>query len=145
MMSKLCDDAATERAHILLKMQQTIGLLQEQMRRQQEFLLSDDVNAFIESLGKNQSMLMEMEKLMQTLHTAAVPHSASPDCMAMEDELKRSFKALQEIEKQTNALANGRLEEYKKNIRDIRLVKKGLRSYLVPFSSADGMYFDKKK
>lgn len=144
-MSKQCDDAATERARILIKMQETIVLLQAQMNRQQEFLQSDDVNAFIQSLAKNQSMLVEMEKLMQALNCITMHKTASPDCIAMEDELKRSFKALQELEKQTHNLANGRLEEYKKNIRDIRLVKKGLRSYLVPYSNADGMYFDKKK
>ena len=135
---------AHERVELLEKLQQTIDTLHSQLKTQQQFLEIDDVNGFIESMTENQSRLSEMEELMMSLQSLETK-SPSSKSRAMEDGIAISLRHLQEAERRTNALANEKLESYRKNVREIRLVKKGARSYLSPYSSSDGMYFDKKK
>ncbi len=137
-------EIATERVLLLSKLQQAIDLLHAQLKRQQEYLHNDDVNAFMESMSENRERLGEMEELMQSLQRLQ-EQPASQTSRAMEEGISLSLRQLQETERLTNTLANEKLENYRKNVREIRLVKKGAKSYLNPYSKVDGMYIDKKK
>ena len=142
------NDIASKRLRILATMQETIDTMKALLKQQQVLLNGDDVGAFIQSMTQNQDKLKEMEQLMQSLHgieSRQGGQNDSPDCAAMEDNITRSIRELQELEKETHSMAIQKLDDYRRNVRDIRVAKKGIRSYLSPFSSADGVYFDKKK
>ncbi len=120
---------------------------------QRSLIMSDDTESLVKGMDRRDKLIGKIECLdSESEPLLRLIKSKESEKVQVYYEIEQLQKGILEIlkgiekqDRENSASASKKLEEYKREVRLIRLSKKRASFYSKPFESDDGIYIDAKK
>jgi hypothetical protein len=127
----------------------------EAARKIEACIVSDDTQTLTRHLNERDRMIKEIDtlederqQLMKLLGVKAgtgIDKAALAGIKELQDELNGLISDIASLDKENISAAKMKMDEYKNQVVTSRQMKKGIRTYLSPYTLKDGIYIDAKK
>lgn len=148
------DQAYTEFKENSIRKSEALHSIYQIAREQQQLLVSDDAEGFLELMDKRRDLMDRIDKLDEAREPLRqlflVKAKDGPSVAQMEiDRTENGFRdilrQIQELDGIMKEEAGKKLEEYRKKVREARTAKKRVHSYAEPYNTGGAIFIDAKK
>lgn len=134
-------------AQVLSNREQTRALLVQILhltRQQKTQLDADDLDGFAATSAAWNDAVSEIDHLQATF--ADMPADAKASLGTVGEQIQAVLQDIALAQQEVNSTAEGKLSQYKGQLRDVKLSNRRVSSYMNPYHSEQAsVYFDKKQ